>query len=72
MIIVVGSTVEYQGKEYTVLGYAASEDDKGRKLIEIAWNDYAVSPTGYLAVPRDELRVIRINFKNVKLPGAYW
>ena len=70
----IGWRVEYQGKSYRVLGFAASEDDNGQKLVEIAWNDYGASPTGYLAVPRDELKVlsrIKAIFKNVRKPGLY-
>lgn len=71
MIIGIGWTVEYEGRQYTTLGYAASEDDDGAKLIEIAWNDYTASPTGYLAVPRKDLKIITIPFKDVKPPGKY-
>lgn len=45
----VGDTVTWLGEEYEVLGYAASRDANGTPLIEIAWDNYAVSPTGYLA-----------------------
>lgn len=52
----VGDNVIYEGREYKVLGFAASEDSQGQKLVEIAWDDYQVSPTsGYLAVPRANL-----------------
>jgi len=51
----IGDKVNCDGKEYTVLGFAASEDDDGFPLIEIAWNDQDASPTGYLAVPRSDL-----------------
>ncbi len=71
MIIAIGWEVEYEGKKYTVLGYTASEDEDGAKLIEIAWDDYNVSPTGYLAVPRKDLKVTDYKFKDVKIPGAY-
>jgi len=72
MIILIGWTVEYEGREYRVLGYAASVDEKGARLIEIAWSDYSASPTGYLAVPREELKIIKgFEFKNIKPPGKY-
>jgi hypothetical protein len=47
----IGSTVNYKGKEFKVLGYAARVDENQNKWIEIAWNNYNVSPSGYLAVP---------------------
>ena len=46
----IGSKVVYEKKVYNVLGYAASKDEDKNNLIEIAWNDYELSPTGYLAV----------------------
>lgn len=55
----VGDRVIYQGETYEVLGFAASEDSEGNKLIEIAWNDYELSPTGYLAVPKNDLELVR-------------
>lgn len=54
----VGQDVIYEGKEYKVCGFAASEDNQGQKLVEIAWDNYAASPTGYLAVPRANLYVL--------------
>lgn len=51
----IGEAVRYKGKVYTVLGFSASVDSKGRKLVEIAWNDYNASITGYLAVERAAL-----------------
>lgn len=51
----IGEPVRYKGKVYSVLGFAASTDSKGRKLIEIAWNDFDASITGYLAVERAAL-----------------
>lgn len=54
-MIEIGETVLYRGESFKVLGYAASEDINGDKLIEIAWNNYQISPTGYLAVPAGEL-----------------
>ena len=71
MIIAVGWTVEYEGRQYEVLGYAASLDAEGTRLIEIAWSDYTASPTGYLAVPRKYLKVIDRKFTNVKPLGRY-
>lgn len=54
----IGQKVIYRGREYTVLGYAASNDELGLKLIEIAWSDYSLSATGYLAVARSQLRIV--------------
>lgn len=71
MVIGIGWTVEYEGRQFEVLGYAASTDDDGAKLIEIAWNDYSVSPTGYLAVPRKHLKVLDYKMKDIKPPGKY-
>lgn len=51
----VGDKVVWLGEKYKVLGYAASKNAKGVPLIEIAWNNYRISPTGYLAVPEAEL-----------------
>lgn len=71
MIIGIGWKVEYEGREHEVLGYAASVDEDGARLIEIAWSDYSVSPTGYLAVPRKNLKVLDCKLTNVKPPGKY-
>ena len=71
MIIGIGWEVEFEGKKFTVLGYAAAEDEDGTKMIEIAWDDFSVSPTGYLAVPRKSLKVIDMKFTDVKPPGSY-
>lgn len=71
MVIGIGWDVEYEGRKYTVLGYAASTDEDGARLIEIAWSDYTASPTGYLAVPRKDLKVLDMKFKDTKPPGQY-
>lgn len=60
----VGDKVEYKGDHFIVLGFAASEDEKGKKLIEISWNDYGHSPTGYLAVPEKMLKKTKVPEKN--------
>jgi hypothetical protein len=54
-VMEIGDEVIYKDRRYEVLGYAASEDDQGNKLIEIAWDDYNISPTGYLAVKKSDL-----------------
>lgn len=51
----IGQLVKFEHKVLPVLGFAESEDEDGNKLVELAWNDDALSPTGYLAVPQDEL-----------------
>ena len=55
--ISLGDTVIYRDKKYKVLGYATSVDDDGFPMIEIAWNDYSISKTGYLAVSKRLLTV---------------
>jgi len=52
----VGDIVIFRGVRYPVLGFAASEDLNGKKLVEIAWDNYELSPSGYLAIPRAYLR----------------
>lgn len=52
----IGDDVVYGLSEYKVLGFAASLDEHGRPLVELAWDNYGVSPTGYLAVDRRLLR----------------
>lgn len=51
----VGDTVLYNGRPYKALGYAAKCDANGTPYIEIAWNDYSLSLSGYMAVPICEL-----------------
>jgi len=46
----IGDKVEFKRKEYRVLGFAAATDGAGHRLIEIAWNDFELSHTGYFAV----------------------
>ena len=47
----VGDSVSYKGKEYKILGFAESKDDRGRSLIEIDWVDY-------LAVSSEDVELI--------------
>lgn len=53
----IGDTVLYEGKQYEVLGFAATEDNNRFPMVEIAWDNYEISSTGYLAVSRDFLEV---------------
>jgi len=55
----VGNIVKYKNKNFQILGYAASEDGHGNKLVEIAWDNYEVSTTGYLAVPEADLELVK-------------
>lgn len=57
--IKVGEVVYFEGKKYTVLGFAQTPDKDGRPFIELTWNDFLVSPTGYLAVPRYKLERVK-------------
>lgn len=50
--IEIGDEVKYNDKVFTVLGFAASEDDDGYPLIELTWNPE------YMAVPRNTLTII--------------
>jgi hypothetical protein len=52
----VGDKVIFEGKILTVLGFAASTDEDGVPFVEIAWDDYELSPiSGYLGVSQKEL-----------------
>jgi len=60
MSIAIGDKVFYKGEVYEVLGFSASEDVNGNKMVEIAWSDYKLSPTGYLAIAKSELQTLEV------------
>ena len=61
-MIEIGDNVLYGRDTFKVLGFAASEDSSGKKLVELTWNNYNVSPTGYLAVPESKGCYIEVQF----------
>ena len=53
----IGQLIVFEGKTYKILGYSSSIDDDGDPLLEIAWDDYRLSPTGYIAVNKKDVVV---------------
>jgi hypothetical protein len=59
MKLEIGQSVIFEDRKFTILGFAASKDINGNPLIEIAWNDFSVSPTGYLAVSELDIKFVK-------------
>lgn len=57
--ISIGQKVVFEDKAYEVLGYAARTDELGVPFLELAWTDYTVSPSGYLAVPEASIKLVK-------------